>query len=223
MVCQMGKRKLVGVENKKIRRGIRLAFIVLGSFLLLGMLGLLGYYGYKGYATRRDIQKYLLAVKYVISEESETGRNVDLAEPFAKEENESNDPIMKVVEIDGYPYVGYLRIPDLQMELPILDQCSSELLELSPCRYSGSNITNDFVIQGYNYRSHFKLLKKIEVGTDVIFTDMEGFDTTYHVVELEGVEETSLEQMPVGEWDLSLFVCADGGETKAAVRCMIDK
>lgn len=45
---------------------------------------------------------------------------------------------MTEVEIDGYAYIGYLSIPKLELELPIMADWDYTRLRIAPCRYTGS-------------------------------------------------------------------------------------
>ena len=62
------------------------------------------------------------------------------------------------MNIDGMNFLGILSVPSKNLELPILADYSYELLDTAPCRYSGSYDSDDLVIGGHNYRSHFSKL-----------------------------------------------------------------
>lgn len=89
---------------------------------------------------------------------------------------------MTEVEIDGYSYIGYLSIPKLELELPIMADWDYARLRIAPCRYTGSVRGEDLVIMAHNYASHFGGLAKLSEGDNVIFTDMDGITTVYEVV-----------------------------------------
>lgn len=77
----------------------------------------------------------------------------DATDPYATE--------MTEVEIDGYYYIGYISIPALGMELPVMSDWSYPQLNISPCRYAGSTKTDDLVIAGHNYTRHFGGIKNL--------------------------------------------------------------
>ena len=126
---------------------------------------------------------------------------------------------MPVKTIDGADYIGLLQIPALSMELPVISQWSYEDLRLAPCRYAGSAYTHDLVISGHNYAGHFRDLKHLQAGDAVTFTDMDGNVFSYEVEDLETLSPTAVEEMTSGDWDLTLFTCTVGGQTRLAVRC----
>lgn len=124
-----------------------------------------------------------------------------------------------MVEIDGYGYVGYLTIPALGLELPVMAEWDYARLRLAPCRYSGSTKTGDLVIAAHNYARHFGSLQTLLAGDEVRFTDMDGVVTVYEVAAVEILQPTAVEEMTAGEYDLTLFTCTYGGQSRVTVRC----
>lgn len=130
---------------------------------------------------------------------------------------------MPVETIDGVDYVGVLRIPALALELPVINQWSYPLLKIAPCRYSGSAYQNNLVLCAHNYASHFGNLKNLHIGAAVTFTDMDGNLFTYQVAELETLPPQATEEMENGDWDLTLFTCTVGGQSRVTVRCTAEQ
>lgn len=130
---------------------------------------------------------------------------------------------MPVETIDGVDYVGVLRIPTLALELPVISQWSYPLLKIAPCRYSGSAYQNNLVLCAHNYASHFGNLKSLHIGDAVTFTDMDGNLFTYQVAELETLPPQATEEMENGDWDLTLFTCTVGGQSRVTVRCTAEQ
>lgn len=126
---------------------------------------------------------------------------------------------MKAVMIDGYAYVGYLSIPSLELELPVMSDWDYDRLKLAPCRYSGAPATNNLVIAGHNYVRHFGPLERLKAGDVVDFTDMEGKTYHYTVTVVDVLAPTAVEEMTSGAYDLSLFTCTYDGQTRLTVRC----
>lgn len=127
---------------------------------------------------------------------------------------------MPEVMIDGVPYVGYLSIPALNLELPVIGQSNEANLEIAPCRFYGTVYNKNFVIGGHRYRRHFRKLSTLGYGECLSFTDMEGNVYTYEVVEYEVLEPNQAEYLCSGDWDLSLFTCTPGGLTRVVLRCL---
>ena len=127
---------------------------------------------------------------------------------------------MPEVVIDGVAYVGYLTIPALNLELPVISQTTTENLELAPCRFSGTAYQKDFVIGGHRYRRHFRKLSTLGYGQIIRFTDMDGNEFTYEVAEQEVLQPSQAQYLCTGDWDLSLYTCPPGGLTRVVLRCL---
>lgn len=132
---------------------------------------------------------------------------------------EPSDLEMPEVEIDGYGYIGYLSIPALELELPIMGNWDYTRLRIAPCRYTGSILGEDLVLMAHNYASHFGHLSELSEGDSVIFTDMNGIVTRYQVVGKDILDPYAVEEMTSGDFDLTLFTCTYGGQTRVTVYC----
>ncbi len=126
---------------------------------------------------------------------------------------------MTEVEIDGYTYIGYISIPSLGIELPVMSDWSYEQLQIAPCRYYGSTKTGDLVIAAHNYTRHFGPISRLSPGDAVYFTDMDGETTAYQVVEVDTLNPTAVEEMTSSGYALTLFTCTYGGQSRVTVRC----
>ena len=122
-------------------------------------------------------------------------------------------------EINGQQYIGVLKIPALSLELPVISAWSYPNLKVAPCRYSGSAYLNNMVVAAHNYQSHFGKLETLSQDDEVSFSDMDGNVFSYKVVEIETLSPYAIEEMTNGDWDLTLFTCTVGGQSRVAVRC----
>ena len=154
----------------------------------------------------------------------------ELTEKIKESEEESADGAlymkypdmeMSTVLIGSERYVGILEIPMLGIKLPVMDSWSYANLKKAPCRYEGSVYSKDMIIAGHNYRSHFGTLKRLVQGDMVLFTDADGNQFTYEVVEVEVVAGTAAEEMKSGDWDLTLFTCTYDGRSRTTIRLKI--
>lgn len=189
-------------RNKKVGRG----WIVIGILLLIGALALTLYNRWDAERANRAAQNIVDELEAVIP-----GKG-----PIYPEINSE----MPTIDIDGNLYIGTLTIPSLDLVLPVMAEWSYDGLRIAPCRYTGSYYTDDLVICGHNYAKHFSPIKYIEPGADVYFKNTEG--TVYHYIvdNVETLQPTQVEDMVSGDWDLSLFTCNTGGQSRCAVRCV---
>ena len=126
---------------------------------------------------------------------------------------------MPTVTIDGYDYIGYLSIPTLELELPVMAQWDYARLKIAPCRESGATTTDDLVIAAHNYDSHFGRLKELLPGDPIDFVEMDGFCNTYHVEKIATLEPEQVDAVLLSDYDLVLYTCTKGGATRVVVYC----
>jgi len=147
----------------------------------------------------------------------ETTVPVEMTPPAAVTEPEKT--AMPVVEIDGHDYIGFVGIPAKELELPVMSDWSYPQLKIAPCRFSGDMYTDDLVVMAHNYDRHFGVLHEFRVGERITFTDMDGETVEYTVVALDILPPTAVEEMTAGDYDLTLFTCTYGGQSRVTVRC----
>ena len=126
---------------------------------------------------------------------------------------------MPAVDVGGYDYIGFLSIPVLNLELPVMSEWSYPRLKLAPCRFDGSAYTDDLIVAAHNYQRHFGRLKTLNIGDTVVFTDMEGNVFSYVVSGMEQLLPSQGKAMRAGDWDLTLFTCTVGGQQRVTIRC----
>ena len=147
--------------------------------------------------------------------------NLPLVDDEATPDYELNPYMeMPIKTLDNHGYIGVLDIPALNISLPIMTDWSYPKLRIVPNRYLGSVYTDDMIIAGHNYRTHFGSLKLLSSGDRISFTDMDGNVFDYQVVEIEVLKGTDVQLMEDGDWDLTLFTCTIGGENRTTVRAV---
>ena len=126
---------------------------------------------------------------------------------------------MTVVKINGYGYIGYISVPVLDIDLPVMSEWDYNRLKISPCRYYGSTKTDNLIIAAHNYRSHFKYLGNLKIGDSVLFTDMDSVTSYYNVVSVETLAPTDVDKVKDSGADLTLYTCTYGGANRIVVKC----
>ena len=140
--------------------------------------------------------------------------------------NADPEPQEEPAEEITYDYAGVIAIPDLSLELPVIDQWNYARLKVAPCRQSGAAADGDLVIAAHNYKSHFGYLDRLQPGASVIFTDMEGTAYRYVVEEIRRLEPEDAEDVSSvfsSEYPLVLYTCTPGGKARVAVFCRWDE
>ena len=195
----------------------------LGLLLLLAALGLTAYNLWRDAMASMSVDVVLERLTPTLSSrQSELpalSSGEALEEAFVPDYVLNPEMAMPEENIDGRSYIGVLDIPALELSLPIISEWSYDALQTAPCRYSGSAYLDNLVIAGHNYRSHFASLPQLQPGDTVTFTDMDGNVFSYAVSSLETLSSYAISDMTSGDWDLTLFTCTVGGQSRLAIRC----
>ena len=190
-----------------MKRKIGITLVTVGLVLIFFAVALLFYNNYEN--RKAESQSGELVESLV--DMADSNQNTNDIDPF--------DTEMKVVSIDGYGYIGYLEIPELGLNLPVMSEWDYTRLKVAPCRYYGSSKTDNLVICAHNYRSHFGYIGKLNADSTIIFTDMEGTKLTYTVTSVEILQPFETEKVKDTGDDLILYTCTYGGRTRVVVRC----
>lgn len=167
----------------------------------------------------------LLLLLYNRSEDRRAGQEAESLLEDVRSSMAANadpDPQEEPVEEITYDYAGVIAIPNLSLELPVIDQWSYARLKVAPCRQSGAAADGDLVIAAHNYKSHFGYLDRLEPGASVIFTDMEGTVYRYAVEEIRQLAPEDAEDVSSvfsSEYPLVLYTCTPGGKARVAIFC----
>lgn len=209
------------------RRKAGLICVIVGLMLIAASVGLLMHNRNEEKQAATHVEMLAPQIVEVIEE-----RKVEKEAQEAKQREEEADLPMFIrpkkpdpnrempsAEIDGHEYIGFLAIPVLDLELPIMADWSYPQLRIAPCRYTGSLYLDNLVLMAHNYNKHFGRLDELRVGTHLTFTDMDGLTVEYEVVALDILEPTAIEEMTAGEYDLTLFTCTYGGKSRVTLRC----
>lgn len=219
-----------------MKRCIGLICIALGLVMLVGALALYLHNEQEEQRAQESIDLYLPQIKEAIDER--IAEQVQSSGSFYSSDDSSGanehdighmqdivpidpdyySPEMRVEIIDGYGFIGYLTIPALNLELPILSELDDVRLKISPCRFYGSTKTDDLVIGAHNYTRHFAKIWRMHVGDEVSLTDMDGRIWNYRLAEKLTLEPTDGQILNNGEYPLTLFTCTYTGGDRVALR-----
>lgn len=181
-------------------------FFILGAILITAALGL---------------------VIYNMAQDSSAGSDsydalVELSAGIKRDDLCSFDPnmAMPTKKVGDWNYIGVLEIPALNLALPVIDQWSYDALLVAPARYTGSAYLDNMVIAAHNYTSHFGRLRELSLEDEIRFVDVSGNVFYYKVQELQILPPTAVDEMIQADgWDLTLFTCTWGGQSRVTVRC----
>lgn len=196
-------------------------FIYTGLLLIAAALALIGYNHWEDTQADKAVVSVMQQLKLPEPDPVQSTASV----PELPTEQEIPDYIlnpnmdMPEQEIDGDAYIGIVEVPSCEIELPVISNWSYPSLKRAPCRFDGSAYTNDLILAGHSYNAHFRRLRELFGGEEIIFTDVAGNRFCYEVVGVETIDGSDLESLEAGDWDLTLFTCTTGGTARILIRC----
>lgn len=155
----------------------------------------------------------------VLSETTDNDDNVIFENTEAEDMQENYEETPKVYTYTAsngktYDAVGVLKIPNLNIEYPILADTSDELLKVSITKYWGPNPNEvgNLCILGHNYKNSkfFGNLLNIEKSELIQITDISGNTLNYKVYDFFVVnpDDTSCtSQLTDGNTEITLITC----------------
>lgn len=126
---------------------------------------------------------------------------------------------------DTYSIDAVLNIPSLEINYPIIDKTTNELLKISLTKFWGGNPNEEgnYVIVGHNYRNKkmFGKLSEIKIGDKVELTDLEGKTISYEVYDRYVVspdDTACTSQNTKGNKEITLITCTNYGTQRLVVK-----
>lgn len=166
-----------------------------------------------GEAAAENLSQLLLQIEPKEPPEAQQEDQPEETRPLTPEEC-----VMTEVELNGNTYIGYLSVPALELELPVISQWNYDALQIAPCRYSGTMKGKDLIILAHNFDQHFGKLDELELGAEAAFTDMDALIYRYQLVHRETLDGGDVEGMTSGNFDLTLFTCTYDSQSRMVFR-----
>lgn len=179
-----------------------------------------------------DLQEIEVETEFMHEDDSDgvdvTGAYVQPEAPVTLGNAEATQEAIAKVGEDGV--IGIIRIPELEVELPVIGEWSYSLLNVSVCRFQGPGVNQpgNLIILGHNFKNgaHFGRLTELTVGSEVFMTGADGKEIRYTVYKTDtvGADDLAALEEYQGECGLTLVSCEDGGNTyRRIVRCVMDE
>ncbi len=203
--------------------------IIIGTMLLIAALSLV----ICNYRINKIAEENSGRILSVMKEKIPKQTEPELTTPFAPDDlfheyetqfTTENITEEALVEIENAAYIGYISIPKLGIELPVMNEWSYDNLKISPCRYKGTAAEGDIIIAAHNYNSHFGRLNELSGGEEIVFTAADGKTYNYEVIQTENISGKDVEAMEFGSsenWDLTLFTCTLSGQSRVTIRAIL--
>ena len=186
----------------------------IGLIFLLAGAALIAFCGVRFFANEREAAK---AEKSAAEAMAALKPAVEAAKETIDDADESDEEA--IVTVGGYDYIGYLSIPSLSLELPVMAEWDYARLRVAPCRETGSVKDQNLVIAAHNYDAHFGRIGQLQAGDEVRFIDAAGRETVYAAERTQRISPTNVEAVHQSGCNLVLYTCTKGGAARNAVFC----
>lgn len=204
----------------KPHRILTRALLIVSVLFMLGAAAVYAVLEYEGVQAQMRAEELLVAA----TEDSVHA----LADDTAEDVHEEALPRPRVLgDLTDYPVIAKITIPKLSIELPVIEECTPDALEVSVCRLFGPyepGEDGNLVITGHNYRSgaHFGRLDELSPGDSVVLMNVWGDEFAYEVIEMLKITPDEAEALGVTDADrsLDLLTCTNSANARLLVRCV---
>lgn len=124
----------------------------------------------------------------------------------------------------GFPMVGTIEIPAINLQYPVLQDASKDAIEVAVGIYDGPGLNQigNTTIAGHNYRDgrFFSNNKKLVEGDKIHITDTTGKKITYSIYKTytTSPEDSSyLDRDTEGRREISLTTCTDDAQSRLII------
>ena len=212
--------------------------LVVVILAIVGLLGFLAFdYLYKFNSTKQasdfveDYQGDITTTEEPNVTETIPEENVQLGEineviTGNNNNNNSGATTSTKKKYKGFTVVGTMKIPDINLEYPIVEEVTTKALEtaLIALYPSGDslNLPGNTVVIGHNYRNgtFFSNLKKLSNGAKIYVTDYRGKSVTYQVYnkfEASATDTSFYTRDTNGLAELTLSTCTDASNDQRTI------
>ncbi len=215
--------------NSKYNKVLTVILVIV-VIVIFALLGFWGYQTYRKYFQERDIDTALEEFNQTIT--NSTRRNeftgsepinftaMDNGISNSSSGNSTND----VVTYNGFTVVGRMEIPDIDLDLPVLERATRNSLEQSigVLMGPGLNQVGNTIIVGHNYRNgtFFSRNEELENGDEIYITDTSGTRieyTIYNIYTTSSEDSDYITRDTAGKREISLSTCTDDSRYRLVI------
>ncbi len=211
-------------------------FLIVGIVIIIGAIGVTGFIISRNGNEKQESTKTAENLQEeVTNKNSDNEVNVDTNTGLIEVEenvlidsntinstNSNNTTSMKLYK--GFPMVGTIEIPAINLEYPVLESASKSAIDVSVAIYDGPglNEVGNTTIVGHNYRDgrFFSNNKKLVEGDKVYITDLRGNKVEYVIYRTYTTtpeDSTYLDRDTEGKREISLITCTDDTQSRLII------
>lgn len=206
--------------------------LVVVIIAIVGLLGFLAFDYIHKYSSTKQASDFVEDYQGDInsgeqnSNENVVEENVQLGEIDQIETGTTNSNGTTKKKYKGFTVVGTMKIPNINLEYPIVEEITTKALEtaLVALYPSGDNLNlpGNTVVIGHNYRNgtFFSNLKKLSTGAKIYVTDYRGNTLTYEVYnkfEANQNDTSFYARDTNGLAELTLSTCTDASNDQRTI------
>ena len=126
-------------------------------------------------------------------------------------------------QIDGVDVIGVLEFPLQGRTLPLAGDWNTNRVSYMPCRFTGSIYDSSLIIGAVDGQDQIPFAGTLEVGDEVVLTDMEGGRYHYSVAAIHHAKHATRNKLQQGDYPLTVFVKDSQSGQYLLIRCEIGK
>lgn len=205
--------------------------LVISIIAIIGIVGIIGYRIYNSYHIQEGALSAATQFENTVSNNNNNSvqnggdkSNIGNVQD-AFNNTEGNGSGQTTTTYKGFPVVGTIQIPAINLKYPILGKNTKKSLETSVVLMyttNGLNEVGNSVIIGHNYRNGtmFSNVKKLKSGDIIYITDTLGRKvkyTVYDIYRTSGNDGKYLTRNTNGKKEISLSTCTDDSKARTIV------
>ena len=206
--------------------------LIVGIVIIVGVLAFFGFQLVRNYYINKNAEDAVERFEGEITnnnttEEENTTTNT-VAPTLGIEniliDNNSSETDTNTKMYKGFPMVGTIEIPAINLKYPVLEEASKSAIEVAVAVYYGPglNEVGNTTIVGHNYRNgtFFSNNKKLVEGDKVYITDNSGTKVTYVIYKTYTTapeDSEYLDRDTQGKREISLTTCTDDAKSRLII------
>lgn len=131
--------------------------------------------------------------------------------------------------LDKNLFLGKIIIEKIEMEYPIFNDFTEELLKIAPCKFFGENIgeSGNICIAGHNYndKRFFSRLDELQLKDEIKLIDLYGKEYMYMIFDIFETEETNVNSVirKNKSHELTLLTCNNSNKKRIVIKAFLKK
>ena len=208
--------------------------LIAGIVIIVGILAFFGFQLCRNYYINKNAEEAVERFEGEISnnntnteEENITTNSIAPTlgiENILVENNSNNSSDTNTKMYKGFPMVGTIEIPAINLKYPVLEEASKSAIEVAVAVYYGPglNEVGNTTIVGHNYRNgtFFSNNKKLVEGDKVYITDNSGTKVAYVIYKTYTTapeDSEYLDRDTGGKREISLSTCTDDTKSRLII------